>query len=168
MNRRRLTVKRLDPWSVLKFGAVANLVLFAVVMLVAGILWFIADRLQLVDQLCGIASDVGFTACGLSAGNLFRALTLLGAMGVIVLTAVQVFLAFLYNLIADLTGGLTIGVVDEVLPTGAQNPSVASRRQAASASRDLAEDRTSPPPNRRAGTPAETVHRSERDELFNG
>jgi hypothetical protein len=114
--RRRMTIKRLDPWSMLKFGAVASVVTFAIAMLVAGVIWFIIDRLQLVDQICGIAIDVGFTSCGVESGNVFRALALLGGMGVIVLTAVLVFSAFLYNLIADLTGGLTIGVLEETAP----------------------------------------------------
>lgn len=122
MARRRMTVKRLDPWSVLKFGAVANVVVFAILMLVAGIIWFIVDRLQLVDQVCGIATDVGFTSCGINAPNLFRALSLLGAMGVVVFTAVLVFAAFLYNLISDLTGGLTIGVVEEGVVTRSSAP----------------------------------------------
>ena len=126
MARRRMTVKRLDPWSVLKFGAVANIVLFAILMLVAGIIWFIVDRLQLVDQICGIATDVGFTSCGINAPNLFRALSLLGGMGVVVFTAVLVFAAFLYTLISDLTGGLTIGVVEEGVPTRASTTQRAS------------------------------------------
>ena len=116
MARRRLTIKRLDPWSVLKFGAVANVVLLAIFLLVAGVVWFIVDRLQLVDQACGIAADVGFTTCGINAGNLFRALVLLGLLWVVVQTAVLVFAAFLHNLIADLTGGLTIGVIDDSAP----------------------------------------------------
>ncbi len=114
MARRRMTIKRLDPWSVLKFGAFASVVLYAVFLLVAGGVWFIIDRLQLVDQACDIALDVGFTSCGVNAGNLFQVLALLGGMWVIVQTAILVFLAFLYNLIADLTGGLVIGVVDDV------------------------------------------------------
>ncbi|TVP75142.1 MAG: hypothetical protein EA340_00390 [Nitriliruptor sp.] len=109
-----MTIKRLDPWSVLKFGAFASVVLYAVFLLVAGVVWFIIDRLQLVDQACDIALDVGFTSCGVNAGNLFQVLALLGGMWVIVQTAILVFLAFLYNLIADLTGGLVIGVVDDV------------------------------------------------------
>lgn len=123
MVRRRMTVKRLDPWSVLKFGAVANIVLYAILMIVAGIIWFIVDRLQLVDQVCGIATDVGFTSCGINANNLFRALGLLGGMAIIVQTAVLVFFAFLYNLIADLTGGLSIGVVEEGVQTRQVNSS---------------------------------------------
>jgi hypothetical protein len=111
--RRRLVLKRIDPWSVLKFGAVANVVLLAIFLLVAGVVWYIVDRLQLVDQACGIATDVGFTSCGVDAGNLFQALALLGALWTVVQTAVLVFAAFLHNLIADLTGGLTLGVVEE-------------------------------------------------------
>ncbi len=116
MPRRRLTIKRLDPWSVLKFGAFANVVLFAVFLLVAWVVWFIIDRLQLIDQACGIALDVGFTSCGINGGNLFQALLLLGGMWVIVQTAAFVFFAFLHNLIADLTGGIVIGVIDDGPP----------------------------------------------------
>jgi hypothetical protein len=119
--RRRLTIKRIDPWSVLKFGAVINVVLLAIFLLVSAVVWFIIDRLQLVDQACAIATDVGFTACGVDAGNLFRALSLLGALWVIVQTAVFVFFAFLHNLIADLTGGLIGGTVEE----GTARPSTA-------------------------------------------
>jgi hypothetical protein len=115
--KRRLTIKRLDPWSVLKFSILAHIVGFAITMLIAGVVYYIIDQLQLIDQACGIAADVGFTSCGINTGNLFRALTLLGGMGVIVFTAVSVFIAFLYNLIADLTGGLTIGIVDDAPPT---------------------------------------------------
>lgn len=113
MVRRRLAVKRLDPWSVLKFGAVANVALLGIFLLVAGVVWFIIDRLQLVDQVCGMAADVGFTRCEIHAGNVFRALGLLGLLWVVIQTAVLVFLAFLHNLIADLTGGLVLGVVDD-------------------------------------------------------
>ncbi|MBS3941225.1 MAG: DUF3566 domain-containing protein [Actinobacteria bacterium] len=118
MARRRMTVKRIDPWSVLKFAVIVNLALLAVGLLVAAIVWMIVERLQLVDQVCSILLDVGFTACGVNAGNLFRALILLGLLGVVVQTAVMVFFTFLYNLIADLTGGLTFGVVEEVAKAG--------------------------------------------------
>jgi hypothetical protein len=110
--RRRLTLKRIDPWSVLKFGFVANVVLLVMFLLVAIVVWFIIDRLAIVDQLCDIALDVGFTQCGVNFGNLFRALVLLGLLWVVVQTAVLVFFSFLHNLLADLTGGLAVTVND--------------------------------------------------------
>ncbi|MEX0835558.1 MAG: DUF3566 domain-containing protein [Nitriliruptor sp.] len=118
MARRRLTVRRIDPWSVLKFGAVANVALLIIGLLVVGVIFFIVDRLGLVDQVCSIVLEVGFQACGINAGNLFRAIALLGLLGVVIQTAVLVFLSFLHNLIADLTGGLTLSVLDDT-PAGA-------------------------------------------------
>jgi hypothetical protein len=122
--RRRLTIKRIDPWSVLKFGAFLSFVLYLVFMVVAGVVWFVIDRLQLVDQACEIALDVGFTSCAVNAVNLFQVVALLGGMWVIVQTAVLVFLSFLHNLIADLTGGLVVGIVDDTPTTssGATGP----------------------------------------------
>jgi hypothetical protein len=111
--RRRMAIKRLDPWSVLKFGAVANLVLLAIFLLVMGVVWFIVDRLELVEQACEIALEVGFSSCAVEASGLFQALLLLGLLWAVIQTAVLVFLAFLHNLIADLTGGLVLGIVDD-------------------------------------------------------
>jgi hypothetical protein len=148
--RRRLTVRRLDPWSVLKFGAVANLALLAMGLLVAGVVWFVIDRLALVEQACSIALDVGFTECGINAGNLFRALILLGLLWVVVQTAVLVFLSFLHNLIADLTGGLTLTVIDDT-PGAAARGEAPARRVTTS---------STPPERVGPGTSADTQSRA--------
>ena len=187
MARRRLAIKRLDPWSVLKFGIVINVVLFAVFLLVAGVVWFIVDRLQLVDQACEIALDVGFTSCGVNPGNLFQVLALLGGMWVVVQTAVLVFLAFLYNLIADLTGGLVIGAVDDApagdgvsrptgvvtasgpVPPGGAGPGTGGLGGPAGGDRDTGSGRR-PSPDEPEPTRAQTpISRREEDEnLFDG
>jgi hypothetical protein len=111
--RRRLTLKRIDPWSVLKFGFIANLSLLAIGLLGAAVMWFFVERLGLVTSVCEIAIEMGVERCGVNGGNLFRALFLLGLLGVIVQTGVFVFLAFLYNLIADLVGGLAFTFTDD-------------------------------------------------------
>lgn len=113
MVRRRLTLKRIDPWSVLKFGFVANLSLLAIWLLGGAVMWFFVRRLQLIEKVCSIATDVGFTSCGVNGGNLFRAVLLLGVLGVVILTGLVVFFAFLANLIAELTGGLSFTFADE-------------------------------------------------------
>lgn len=180
MVRRRLTIKRLDPWSVLKFGAVLNLVFLAIFLLVMGVVWFIVDRLALVDQVCSMAIEFGFTTCGVNAGNLFRALILLGLLWVVVQTAVLVFLAFIHNLIADLTGGLTITVIEEGAVarqqpmrrvTTASTPPPASRSTLSEA--DHPADRRATPPRQDQPlsnpTPSRTrVADSDADDLFRG
>lgn len=113
MVRRRLTLKRIDPWSVLKFGFVANLSLLAIWLLGGAVMWFFVRRLRLIDKVCDIALDVGFTSCGVNGGNLFRAMLLLGLLGVVIQTGLAVFFAFLANLIAEVTGGLSFTFADE-------------------------------------------------------
>jgi hypothetical protein len=167
--RRRLTVRRLDPWSVLKFGAVANLALLAIGLLVAGVVWFVIDRLALVDQVCSIALDVGFTECGINAGNLFRAMVLLGLLWVVVQTAVLVFLSFLHNLIADLTGGLTLTVIDDTpgAPVAAARGEATQPRRITTASTPPEPARQQVPattPERGAKPPVEPIRRGSNDQ----
>lgn len=153
MARRSLTIRRLDPWSVLKFGFLASLSLLAIGLLAALVVWFFVTQLNLIDRACGVAGQLGFENCGINGGNLFRALLLLGLLGVIVQTGLLVFFSFLHNLIADLVGGLRIGVVEE---TGTAR----RRREPRSAPRTGA---TPPPPlgseqtRARSGTPGGTA-----------
>ena len=115
MNRRRLTLKRIDPWSVLKFGIVANLALLVIGLIGFGIIWLVITQLDIIDKVCTSVGDLvlGLEDCGINGGALFGRLFLLGLLGVVVQTGIMVFMAFLYNLIADLTGGLTFGFLDE-------------------------------------------------------
>lgn len=115
MNRRRLTLKRIDPWSVLKFGIVANLALLVIGLIGFGVIWLVITQLDLIDKVCTSVGDLvlGLEDCGINGGALFGRLFLLGLLGVVVQTGIMVFMAFLYNLIADLTGGLTFGFLDE-------------------------------------------------------
>ncbi len=113
MARRTLTIKRIDPWSVLKVGFLANLVLLGILLLAGRVVWFFIERLELIDRACEVASSVGFQNCGLNGGNIFRNALLLGLLGVVVQTGILVFGTFLHNLIAELTGGLSMTVVDD-------------------------------------------------------
>ncbi len=115
MIRRRLTLKRVDPWSVLKFGFVVNIAFMLVAMLGFWILWIVVGRLGLIDQFCDSVGTIvlDLQECSLNGGNIFRTLLFLGLLGVVVQTGIMVFGAFLYNLIADLTGGLGFTFLDE-------------------------------------------------------
>ena len=116
MARRRLIVKHIDPFTVLRFGALLNAAGFLILMIASVLVWLVVVRIGLIDRSCDIASDVGFADCGLSSANYFLAATLLSLLWAVVQTAMLVFLAFLHNLIADLTGGLSVSVLVEGLP----------------------------------------------------
>lgn len=141
MIRRKLTLKRVDPWSVLKFGFVVNIALLLVGLLAFWILWTVVGRLGLVDQFCDSVGSIvlDLQECSLNGGNIFRTLLLIGLLGVVVQTGIMVFGAFLYNLIADLTGGLGFTFFDEAgdtatAPTRSSEPAARS----AGAARDAA------------------------------
>ncbi|MDP9022948.1 MAG: DUF3566 domain-containing protein [Actinomycetota bacterium] len=110
MARRKMTVRRIDPWSVLKFGAIVNACILVIALLGFGLVWFLIRQLGIIEQACQLATDVGFEECGINGGNLFRMLLLLGILGVIIATGLMVLFTFLYNLIADLIGGIELSV----------------------------------------------------------
>lgn len=141
MARRRLIVKHVDPFTVLKFGALLNAAGFLILMIASVFVWLVVVRIGLIDRSCDIASDVGFADCGLSTSTFFLAATLLSLLWAIVQTAMFVFLAFLHNLIADLTGGLSVSVVVEGLPDrGAARPAPDPTPYLRGERRSLAED----------------------------
>jgi hypothetical protein len=113
--RRKLTLKRIDPWTVLKFGFVVNIALLIVSLLVFWVVWSAVERLGLVEQFCGSVGTIvlDLRECSLNFGNIFRTYLFLGMLGVIISTGVMVLASFLYNLIADLTGGLTFTFLDD-------------------------------------------------------
>ena len=117
MARRRMQLRTIDPFSVLKFGAVANLAVAAIGVLAGTFVIRAIVGAGLVEQVCGIAEDVGFLTCDLDLGRWSRQLLLLGLIWAVLQTVLGVLLAVLYNLIAGITGG--IGVVMEVVgPVG--------------------------------------------------
>jgi hypothetical protein len=106
VSRRRLTIKRIDPWSVLKVGAVVNLCIWAIVLIGFGVLWFFVLQLGLVERACDVATRVSELDCSVSGTGIFRSLVLLGFIGAIIQTGLFVVAAFLYNTISQMVGGL--------------------------------------------------------------
>jgi len=116
--RTRTTIRRIDPWSILKFGFVANLVLLGIQLLAGVVVWYVIQRLELIQTVCELAGTVGFEECGVDGGALFDTILVLGLLGVVIQTGIMVFLAFLPNLIFDLTGGIVITLEDDRGPSG--------------------------------------------------
>lgn len=133
--RRRMTLRRIDPWSVLKFGAVVNVCLLVIVLLGSIIVWFAVRQLGIIDQACGLATDVGFENCAVNGGNLFRYLLLLGLLWIVIQTGLFVFFAFLHNLIADLVGGVAVTLSEDGTVAGAGGTQRARRDDRTAAER---------------------------------
>jgi hypothetical protein len=110
--RRDIMVRRVDPWSVLKISVVFYTCMLIIMMLANAVFWAFVTRLGLIEQVTEIAGALNI-ALRINTGNILRAFFLVGVLAVIFWTAVNVFLAFLYNLVADLIGGIRVDLAED-------------------------------------------------------
>jgi hypothetical protein len=105
-------VRRVDPWTVLKLSLIFYFCLLLVVMLGLVVFWSVVNRLGVIDQGLGFLSELNLEVT-INGDNIARALFLFGLLNVVLWTGINVFLAFLYNLVADLLGGLRITLQED-------------------------------------------------------
>ncbi len=109
--RSRLIIRRLDPWTVLKFSALLYVSMYFVILVAGIVLWSIATAAGVrgnVESFVGelIASD-NFK---FQANQILRSSVYGGAVLVVVGTMANVTMAVLFNLISDVVGGIGISV----------------------------------------------------------
>jgi len=114
--RVRLVVRRVEPWTVLKFSVLLFATLYLVLLVAGLVLWAAATATGLrenIETFIGdlIASD-DFRILG---PTMLRASIVGGFVLVVMGTGANVLFAVLYNLISDVVGG--IAVVFEERPT---------------------------------------------------
>jgi hypothetical protein len=105
--RARLVLRRLDPWSVLKFSLLFYLCLMLVGLLVFAVVWFVLVNMGVFDEITKFASNFSLTV-SFPAGKVFRWYILVGVLGVVVWSVMTVLLTLLFNLINDITGGIEV------------------------------------------------------------
>ncbi len=112
--RAALQLKRLDPWSVLKLALVLSVVLFFIWMVAVGLLYGVLDGMGVWDRLNGTYSDLvsGEGAAGggalISAWRVLGLAALFGAINSVLFAAALTVGAFVYNICADLVGGIEV------------------------------------------------------------
>lgn len=114
--RARLNVKRVDPWSVMKFSFAVSLVLFIVVIVATSVLYLALDAMGVFDSVNATLLDMltssGETDAGggfkITAKGVIGTAALLGAVNVVLFTALATLAAFVYNVCADLVGGIEL------------------------------------------------------------
>ena len=112
---RRVTrvVRSIDPWSVFKVAVLFSLVLYLAVLLAAVLLWNVAHTTGTVDNVERFLESFGWETFTFEGDQLFRALWVAGLFGVGALTGLAVLGATIFNLIADLVGGVQVTVLEE-------------------------------------------------------
>lgn len=105
--RQAATISRVDPWSVLKLSLIFYFCFLLVVMLGLTVFWVVLISLGVIEGLTNFLDKLQLSLV-INGGNIARAVFLLGILNVVLWTGINVFLAFLYNLVADVLGGLRV------------------------------------------------------------
>ena len=110
--RARLVLRKIDPWSVLKFSLLFYFCLLLIMLLGSAIIFAILKSFGVIENIEKLVRELSDATFQVSGGAIFRWLFLFGLLGAVVASAVTVFLAFLYNLIADVVGGIEVTVAE--------------------------------------------------------
>jgi hypothetical protein len=109
----RIVIGRVDPWAVLKLSLLFYLSA-CVVLLVAGVLlWSAAASVGVIDNVENFIAEIGFDNFRFLPGQILRAAGLGGLVLVVAGSCANVLMTVLYNLIADVVGGLKITLVED-------------------------------------------------------
>ncbi|GIE80914.1 hypothetical protein Aph02nite_68640 [Actinoplanes philippinensis] len=120
--RARLNLKRIDPWSVMKFSFAVSIVLFIVVVVATSVLYLALDTMGVWSSVNGNLQEL-VTASGGTEGSTTSAFRitawgvigtsmLIGAVNVVLFTALATLGAFIYNVCADLVGGIELTLAE--------------------------------------------------------
>jgi hypothetical protein len=116
--RASLQVKRVDPWSVLKLAFVLSVALFFVWLVAVGVLYGVLDGMGVWDKLnsdynsfAQSSTTTGATAL-ITVQRVFGVAAIIGAINIVLFTALATVGAFVYNVSADLAGGLEVTLAE--------------------------------------------------------
>lgn len=116
--RVRLTLARLDPWSVMKLSFLIAIAVGVATVIATAVLWMMVDAIGLWDQINEIGSTISEDGKPLKFleyfqfGKMLSYATLFSIVNVVIMTALGTLCAFLYNIVAALLGGLKVTFTD--------------------------------------------------------
>lgn len=106
-------LRSVDAWSVFKVSIVFYLAMYIVCLIAGVLLWNVAYSTGTIDNLSNFFESFGWKSFEFKGGEIFHNAWILGLFLVVGLTGMNVVLATLFNLIADLVGGVRLTVLEE-------------------------------------------------------
>ena len=114
----RLTLARLDPFSVMKLSFLVAIAIGIATVVAVILTWNLVDAIGLWDKVDQLGRDLnGGSPLPFMEFFQFSKMvsygTIVAVVNVVIITALGTLLAFLYNLVAALLGGLKLTFTDE-------------------------------------------------------
>jgi Transmembrane domain of unknown function (DUF3566) len=117
----RLTLARLDPWSVMKLGFLLSVAIGISFVITVGVLWVILDGMGVFDDVNRTVTTVLGTSSGstfdlmnyIGFGRVVSLATVIAVIDVFLLTAIVTLGSFLYNISTGLVGGVQMTLTDD-------------------------------------------------------
>jgi transmembrane protein DUF3566 len=115
--RAQLRLDRIEPWSVMKFSFLISLVGWVILFVAVAIMYFVLSKLGVftsVEHTVGLVTSNKSNPTGSNASSWFQAsrilgyTMLIGAVNVVLMTALATIGAVLYNLVTALAGGIEV------------------------------------------------------------
>ncbi|RBY92633.1 DUF3566 domain-containing protein [Blastococcus sp. TF02A-30] len=112
--RARLQLRHIDTWSALKISLVLSIALFFIWMVAVGVLYGVLSALGVFGTLNELFGQIGSASGSDSGGEVvtpglvFGGAAVIGAINIVLLTALCTVGTFIYNLCSDLVGGLEV------------------------------------------------------------
>ncbi|NAS23352.1 DUF3566 domain-containing protein [Herbidospora sp. NEAU-GS84] len=113
-----LVLRRVEPWSAMKFSFVVSLVCFVVLFVAVAVLYGVLSAMGVFDAFVQAVNQLtqgeGGAAASFDIASWFEPVrilgytALLGAVNVVLITALSTLGAVIYNLSADLVGGVEV------------------------------------------------------------
>ena len=112
--RARVVIRKLGPWSVLRFSLLFYFCVMLVVWLALVILYGIMGSLGVLAQIARLLESVSLVDEGFRFNGpwIFSRLFLAGLGLVVLWSVINVFVAFLYNLVSDVVGGIEVTLAE--------------------------------------------------------
>jgi hypothetical protein len=114
----RLSVARVDPWSVMKLSFLLSVALGIALVVAAGVLWSVLDGMGVFSDINRVVGEVmgdnSFDVMGfVGLSKVLSLATVIAVVDVILVTALATLGAFLYNLSSTLVGGIHVTLSDD-------------------------------------------------------
>jgi Transmembrane domain of unknown function (DUF3566) len=113
--RARLQLRHIDTWSAFKISFVLSIALFFIWMVAVGVLYGVLSGLGVFDTLNELFGQLGSASGSDSGGGdvvtpgvVFGGAAVIGAINIVLMTALCTVGTFIYNLCSDLVGGLEL------------------------------------------------------------